>query len=205
MRLSWSDIKSHGGKQMSKDRVRTLRFAIQLGALCLIFSHSSAAAVPLALSNGSVNATVNLNSSKITILLSSHIVDIGRPSDPFPRHRTNNCTYSAYPCKLVDALELKVSGRPITIPRSVFSDLADVGAAQITTIGAGKFQLVLDGGDASESYTVKIIFDKHRVRERIVVGGESQQVSERTLYYDDSSAFVDLGRLAGRIRAIRDS
>jgi hypothetical protein len=40
----------------------------------------------------------------------------------------------------------------------------------------------LGGGDASESYTVKVTFDEGRVRQRTLMNNEAREVVQRTLY-----------------------
>jgi hypothetical protein len=43
--------------------------------------------------------------------------------------------------------------------------------------------VMLLGGDASESYTLKILFNAERVKRRIVVSGEFGDVSQETTYF----------------------
>jgi hypothetical protein len=70
----------------------------------------------------------------------------------------------------VDGIEIAVSSKPITVPRSVFCDLADLNSAEIR-IEQNELILTLTGGDASESYIVKIVFDTEHVKRKTLSSG----------------------------------
>jgi len=81
------------------------------------------------------------------------------------------CTMSRIPCSVVDGLEIEVAEKPVFVPRSVFADLADVNDAKLV-MQKGAYVLLLTGGDASESYIVKIMFNSQRVTYRSLTSGE---------------------------------
>lgn len=112
----------------------------------------------------------------------THEIDIGVPSDPLPTTRTTNCTYSRYPCSSVDNIEISVNGTPLFVGRSVYADLADVGVMSLHQKKRNTFVLVLDGGDASEVYSVEIVFDKKIVRQRIFKIDQGA-VMQKTYYF----------------------
>jgi hypothetical protein len=83
----------------------------------------------------------------------------------------------------VDAIDIAVNDKSIIVPRSVFCDLADLNNAQIQ-IGQKETILTFTGGDASESYIVKIVFDAGRVKRRVTASGMlTDQPSQETTYH----------------------
>ena len=140
---------------------------------------------------GETRIATTLGGTTVSVRFFTHKVDIGKPSDEPPKRRMSSCTYSRIPCSLTDAVEISVAGHPVFVPRSAFADLADINGARLHRIAPGRFGLALSGGDADAAYDADIVFDRHRVRERTVTDSEAQMVSERTVYFDVSRAFVD--------------
>lgn len=128
-------------------------------------------------------------SHDVSIKITTHIVQIGKEYDPAPEKRLTSCTYSRVPCSLVDLVEITVHGSDVFVPRSAFADLADVGAMTLRQNKDGRLILALIGGDASESYTAEITFDKTRVRQRTKRDEESGEVMQRTLYFPQKVFF----------------
>lgn len=131
------------------------------------------------------HTTINQSIGKdhIQIEIASHPVDIGKASDPRPAEIDSNCTYSVIPCSVVDSLKIKVNSVALSIPRSMFSDLADVTSATVRATANGLL-LQLKGGDASESYLLSIYFTKHRITERRLYSNEDlSKPLEVTKYY----------------------
>lgn len=120
---------------------------------------------------------------KVQVRITTHEEQIGKPSDPRPDVIRSSCTYSRYPCSIVDGINIAVNDRTIILPRSVFCDLADLNTAQIE-IGQKESKLTLTGGDASESYVVKIFFDTGRVKRRVKESGmlPDQPIQETTYH-----------------------
>lgn len=116
----------------------------------------------------------------VQVTIGTHEVDIGKPSDEWPEISRSSCTYSRYPCSIVDYIDILVNNQKILVPRSVFCDLSDINKAEVK-IGQKKAILLLSGGDASESYVVKIEFDSKRVRRKISSSGE---------FHDEPSAEI---------------
>ena len=119
---------------------------------------------------------------KVQVKIHTHEKQIGKPSDPVPSVVTSNCTYSKYPCSIVDRIEIIVNGHPLLVPRSAFCDLADLNTADIS-ISNRRSTLRIEGGDGAESFILKIEFDAEGVKRRTVEGGESGQISEETNYH----------------------
>jgi hypothetical protein len=83
----------------------------------------------------------------------------------------------------VERIEIMVGGKQIFVPRSVFLELFDLYNAEIR-LGPKKVVLALDGGDASESYWVKIEFDAKQVKRRTSGSGMLPgKVGEETIYH----------------------
>lgn len=123
-------------------------------------------------------------SATVEVAIATHIVDIGKPGDPTPDVRRTNCTYSRYPCSLVDEIAISVGSNKIIVPRSVFADLADLNRGRVQGFKNGKWKLLADGGDASEGYKLNITFDRSRVLERRVSSGEFPEDFEVTTYVE---------------------
>lgn len=121
---------------------------------------------------------------KVRVTIQTHQVNIGKPSDQRPTLIRSNCTYSRYPCSLVDVIDITIGGKLIFVPRSVFSDLADLSSAKIQA-EKKDWLLTLRGGDASESYIVQIKFDRERVKHRNLSSAMSPNKSlQETVYHE---------------------
>lgn len=106
----------------------------------------------------------------VRVKIVTHEVEIAKPNDKRPDGTWSSCTYSRYPCSIVDGIDIAVNAKPIMVSRSVFCDLADLNSAEIR-IEQNELILTLIGGDASESYIVKIVFDADRVKRRSLSSG----------------------------------
>ncbi|MGA2951205.1 MAG: hypothetical protein ABSD80_03115 [Caulobacteraceae bacterium] len=164
-----------------------MRIALAIAAL-MVGAAAPGAPTPIA-PTGETRLVSRLDGVEVSADLLTHELPIERPGGGASPRRTNNCTYSRIPCVLLESLELKVGGQSVFVPRSAFGDLSDVGSAALRRIGAGQFALTLQGGDAAESYKVELVFDKARVRERILTDKEAGMVAEKTVYFDVSKAF----------------
>ena len=73
----------------------------------------------------------------------------------------------------MQSLQIRVNGAALPVPRSAYFDLVDLSSATIDLSSKGG-SLMLQGGDASESYNVRIRFNKNRVLSREIFVGTSQ-------------------------------
>ena len=147
------------------------------GGICA--AHAGSVAVR---SQGDTVIVNRANGQLTQVKIRTHEVQIGKSSDPRPTRIDSNCTYSRFPCSVVDSVEISVSGDSVFVPRSVFVDLADLNTAELL---AGKEDeiLRLSGGDGSEGYVVKIVFNANRVKRRTVASGtEPNQPLQTTIY-----------------------
>lgn len=134
-------------------------------------------------SKGVTDVAAAFGKTQVSVKITTHEVDIGKPSDPRPGKILSSCTYSRVPCSLVDYMEIFVNGKALLMSRSVYADVADVSVASLRQKKKGQFVLTLSGGDASESYSVEVTFDKNEVRQRALISGLDELVSERTTYF----------------------
>jgi hypothetical protein len=118
----------------------------------------------------------------VRVQIRTHEVQIGDPSERRPDVIRSSCTYTRHPCSIVDSIDISVNGKEIFVPRSVFCDLADLNTAEIR-IGQTESILTLNGGDASESYFVRIAFDAERVKwRRLFSSIAPDKPSQETVY-----------------------
>jgi hypothetical protein len=133
--------------------------------------------------NGETAIVASSQRGDVKVLVRTHEMQIGEPSEERPDVIRSNCTYSRYPCSIVDGIDIFVNTKPIFVPRSVFCDLADLNWAEIR-IGQKESTLTLTGGDASESYIVKIEFDAKQVKRRRTWSALiPDKPSEETIYH----------------------
>lgn len=108
----------------------------------------------------SPSARIVASSSKLKVAVN---ITTGIVSGHDPR--LPMCAGTTHPCRGVEHLQITVNGRQLFVPTSLFFDLADLRNGQITFSGSDAI-LLLRGGDASESYGVKIRFNANRVLTR---------------------------------------
>jgi hypothetical protein len=155
-----------------------------LGVIVYLFAPAAASSLPYQDSvnpNGETIIQMKRVNVDVTVEIFTHEIAIAGPNVPAPFDRVTNCTYSRYPCSLVDRVSISFNGIPLYVPRSVFADLADVDTGQIIKL-KDSFEISLDCGDASESTIVKIYFDKNRVKSRAVLDPGSGYVMQETSY-----------------------
>ena len=134
-------------------------------------------------SQGMTNIIDGFEGVKIIVKISTNQIDIGKASDDQPQKKITNCTYSRFPCSLVNHMEISVNGNSLFVARSVYADLADVDAATLRQKRKGQYIVSLDGGDASESYTVEITFDDNMVTQRLFKSNLDGQIMQKTTYF----------------------
>ena len=134
-------------------------------------------------SKGETNIVAKSANFNVQVKIKTHEVQIGKPSDKRPDVIRSSCTYSEYPCSVLDYLDIFVNEKRIFVPRSAYCDLADLNTGEVK-IESKKGILTLTGGDASESYIVKIEFDQERVNRRVTSSGMlPDEPSQETIYH----------------------
>jgi hypothetical protein len=144
--------------------------------IALVIDMAYADPIPVA-SRGETLLVSTGGQLKVEVKINTHEMQIGKPSDGRPAVIVSNCTYrnctySKYPCSIIDRIQISVNGKRLFIPRSAFCDLADSNRAEISVDKNGS-TLRLEGGDGAESFIAKIEFDATQVKRRTVEGGES--------------------------------
>jgi len=142
---------------------------------------SLTAPVPVS-SKGETVVSSRLGNLAIEARIRTHELPNGTAASPV-KPTDSACTMSRVPCSIVDGLDIAIAGEPIFVPRSAFADLADLSSAKLA-IEHGKYVLVLVGGDASESYVVRIAFDRRHVTYRSLTSGEfPEHPLQETIYH----------------------
>lgn len=163
-----------------------MKFVRLLASLSMIVSigATSAERAPTAIaSSGETAFTAMTGDLKVRVTVKTHEVMIGKPSDSRPTVIESSCTFSRFPCSVVDRIDISVNGVALFVPRSAFCDLADLSGGEVR---ADKKQstLTLYGGDASESYIVTIGFDSTGVKHRRLASRTSpRQPLQETVYH----------------------
>lgn len=144
--------------------------------------NNGAPVTPVA-SSGETAVRGKVGKHTVVVFIKTHEVPIGQPTEARPPVIESNCTYSKYPCSIVDHVKILWNGRALFVPRSAFSDLADLGNAELEVSEKGSV-LTLYGGDASESYIAKVEFNASRVKRRTLASGMSpSKPLQETIYY----------------------
>jgi hypothetical protein len=124
-----------------------------------------------------------IDGAPVSVKIETQKLEIEMPRDG-TRPTNSICTYSRIPCSLTKHFFVAVAGSELFVPRSVYSDLADIDTAQLLSDGNGKYQLVLVCGDASEAYTVELSFSKKAITRRRLRPNFDKRVVEDTRYYE---------------------
>jgi len=149
-------------------------------AIQLVAPSSSSAQVTVT-SKGETVASVRLGQVPIQVKIRTHELPNGTAAKPV-KPTDSACTMSRIPCSVVDGVEIEVAGEPLFVPRSAFSDLSDLSTAKVS-VNKGKYALTLVGGDASESYVVKIVFSRKRVTYRSLTSSEFPEHPLQETFY----------------------
>jgi hypothetical protein len=151
--------------------------------LCVFLSFRfPACAADSVKSNGETLLVKAFGKFKVQIRIRTHEIIIGKPSDKRPDKTESSCTYSRYPCSMVDSLEISVNGAPLFVPRSSFCSFSDLNFIELELIRE-ELVLVLKGGDASESYVGRIVFDQDRIiRKNVSSALAPNSILEETRY-----------------------
>jgi hypothetical protein len=170
LKINWTDI-------MQKQN-RSVIFLLIILAL-LVYESFAENRYPVK-STGETTIAAKYPNLVIQVKIATHEVDIGEePSENRRYLIKTNCTYTRYPCSIVDYIDISVNGKPLYVSRSVFSDLADLNKAEIRA-DKDSATLILDGGDAS---VLKVSFNAKRVKSRTLIAGEFDAVVEKTTYF----------------------
>jgi hypothetical protein len=98
------------------------------------------------------------------------------------------CTGSRVPCSLTERIRITVDGSDVFVPRSAWADLGDISYADLIS-SHGSFVIVIRGGDASESYVVRLSFNRRGVLVRRIFSGEDpRHLLEITRYFQPSTS-----------------
>jgi hypothetical protein len=169
-------IEIEARRIMAKGKLGVL-FLLAIGS----FLYSATAQVAVN-SKGETIVSSQLGTAAIHAKITTRELANGTADKPVKPHGSA-CTMSRFPCSVVDEIEIAAAGEQLFVPRSAFADLSDVNNAKLTT-EHGKFVLLLVGGDASESYIARIVFNRKRVTYRSLTSGEfPEHPLQETIYH----------------------
>lgn len=156
--------------------------AFQIILIALLVGVSGLSSAKEVATKGVTTLNTDIKGIRVQVDIRTYQLDIGRSSDGIPTVRENICTYSKYPCSPVQGIDISVGSAKIFVPKSSFADLSDLSSARLFAKN-GSMILVLDGGDASESYTVKLFFNGEHVYRRLFYpSGDANEPTEDTKY-----------------------
>ena len=163
---------------------------MQLGKVTILFlamSHPLPSSLVAQVSVNPKGETVissGFKTGTVQVKIRTHELPNGTGDKPV-KPSGSSCTMSRIPCSAVDEVGITVAGEPLFVPRSAFADLADINNAKLATEHE-KYLLILVGGDASESYVVKIEFDRKHITYRSLTSGEfPERLLQETYYHLD--------------------
>lgn len=81
------------------------------------------------------------------------------------------CSGSRVPCLLTEKMAVSINGTAIPLPRSAYADLGDVSTVELKSADYS-IVLLVHGGDASESYMAKLIFERGALIKRELYSSE---------------------------------
>jgi hypothetical protein len=133
--------------------------------------------------NGETRICDSIGSDQIVVNITTHEVPIGTPAAPIYGAQSG-CTYSRYPCNILDKLTIRVNNKLLFVPRSAFCDFVDLASLAIQKDDSNEFVLMVRGGDASESYIGRILFDHSRIINRDLSSAMTpDDLREKTIYF----------------------
>lgn len=148
---------------------------------CLSQGHGTKVA-----SSGETKLSSVVGKIKIEVVFQTSITPAS--NNEHENRRFVQCTYSRIPCSLTDSIRVSIDGKEIFIPRSAFADLGDISTAELA-MSNGRLILTIKGGDASESYIAKLLFNNDRLSERRLYSGEDpEHPLEVSRYYQVTSS-----------------
>ena len=101
----------------------------------------------------------------------------------FEPGRSDECPVGFNNCLVARGFDVKVAGQDLVVPRTVYSGMFNVLKVSVLGKGANPI-IVIEGGDGSESYTIRLGFDGERILDRTLYGGTSpDEMLEKTRYF----------------------
>jgi hypothetical protein len=141
-------------------------------------------------SNGRSVISETIGGQSVRVELMTRRVNIGSPASVRHSAAAAACTFSRFPCSVLDSLVLSLDGHKIFVPRSAFFGVSDLRSAALVQHDKN-FVLIMQGADASEAYILKIVFDKSGVQSRILFAASEPEIALETTQYHRTKNSVD--------------
>jgi len=154
---------------------KNMRLGMKFGAMAVILAGTIYAyKQPQKISlQGETVIADTIGKSDIIVKIKTHIVETSELKDPRFAITKSICPdpNNFNPCSLVDGIEIYVNHDTVIVPVSVYSSLFNLDDVIISKNKMG-YQLLFNGADASEGYTLKVRFNSIKVKQTELGGGE---------------------------------
>jgi len=154
---------------------------ILLASVCIQFGIAQEIGTKIS-TNGETILSKNFGKTKVVAKFLTSIIEIKPLKNENDKRHFVQCTYSRIPCSLTENISVEIDGKLVIVPINAYSDLGDINEAH-WSINKGNLMLIITGGDASESFIAKLIFNKRRLTERRLYSGEDQYRPLEISYY----------------------
>lgn len=99
------------------------------------------------------------------------------------------CSGGRTVCSLVDGVTITVDKNHIAVPPRAEILLSDVNRGRLRRLAPGRYELILEGGDAAAGYEARLFFDRKMVDRMDIWASEAGMIEQSTTYRDVSKAF----------------
>lgn len=158
--------------------------------LFLLMSCSLAESAEAIFPNGRSVISETMGGQSVRVELFTRTVNIGSPAAMRHSAASAACTFSRFPCNVLDSLVLTLDGHKISVPRSAFCGVSDLRSAAVVHQNKN-LVLIMEGADASEAYILKISFDKSGVQTRILFAASEPELALETTQYHRTKNLKD--------------
>lgn len=152
---------------------------------CLL-AESAEAIIP----NGRSVISETMGGQSVRVELVTRTVNIGSPASMRHSAASAACTFTRFPCSVLDSVVLLLDGRKIFVPRSAYCGVSDLRSAALVHHDKN-LELIMEGADASEAYILKIVFDKSGVQTRILSAASEPEMALETTQYHGTKNLED--------------
>jgi hypothetical protein len=162
-----------------------LIFACVLIFIASFSSHANGGpALTLVKSSGTTSIVGGTSSFYVDIAVVTHVIKNGTEDSPDSKALNIGCTNTAFPCSLVNSIQIIVNGSKVFVPQTLKCGLADLGGASLVVDSRARLAiLTLYGGNGIGGYKTEIEFSDIQVHRKTKFKGEDPDVIlEETRY-----------------------
>lgn len=134
---------------------------------------------------GQTHIVENSSVGRVDVVLSTVSAPVAEPG---PQMATR-CSQGRAACSLVSGLTIRIGNNAIMVPQRAILLLADVNSGRVRWLNTGRYELILECGDAAAAYEARLFFDRHRVNRMDIWSPEAGSIEQSTVYKDVSKRF----------------